>query len=68
MKMICPTTDNIREKFAAVRRELSAALIERDEEVDLVLTAFVASEHILLVGPPRAARPRRSYCTPAPAP
>ena len=52
MKMIRPTTDDVRAKFATVRRELSAALIERDEEVDLVLTALVASEHVLLVGPP----------------
>src|SRR5260370_38030868 len=41
-----------REPFARARRELSSALIERDEEVDLVLTALVANEHVLLVGPP----------------
>ena len=52
MKLIRPATDDVREKFATARRELSAALIERDEEVDLVLTALVASEHVLLVGPP----------------
>src|SRR5262245_58652729 len=42
----------IREKFATARKELSAALIEREDEVDLVLTALVANEHVLLVGPP----------------
>lgn len=42
----------IREKFAIARKELTAALIERDEEVDLVLTALLANEHVLLVGPP----------------
>jgi MoxR-like ATPase len=42
----------VREKFAAARKELSAALIEREDEVDLVLTALVANEHVLLVGPP----------------
>ena len=42
----------IREKFAAARKELSSALIEREDEVDLVLTALVANEHVLLVGPP----------------
>ena len=31
---------------------MSAALIERDDEVDLVLTALIAGEHALLVGPP----------------
>jgi MoxR-like ATPase len=44
--------DAVRGKFATVRRELSAALIERDEEIDLVLTALIAGEHVLLVGPP----------------
>jgi MoxR-like ATPase len=44
----CP----LRAKFAAARRELADALIERDDEVDLVLTALVAREHLLLVGPP----------------
>ncbi len=47
-----PKPDSVREKFALARRELSAALIERDEEVDLVLTALLANEHVLLVGPP----------------
>jgi MoxR-like ATPase len=47
-----PDTDPVHEKFAAARRELSSALIERDEEIDLVLTALVAGEHVLLVGPP----------------
>ena len=49
----CPLpTDPVREKFAAARKELSAALIEREDEVDLVLTALIANEHVLLVGPP----------------
>jgi MoxR-like ATPase len=52
MKLARPDTDPVREKFALVRKELSSALIERDEEVDLVLTALVANEHVLLVGPP----------------
>ena len=52
MKLIRPTADDVQEKFAATRRELSSALIERDEEIDLVLTALIASEYVLLVGPP----------------
>jgi MoxR-like ATPase len=46
----------VREKFATARKELSSALIERDEEVDLVLTALLANEHVLLVGPPGCAK------------
>jgi MoxR-like ATPase len=46
----------IQEKFAATRRELSAALIERDDEIDLVLTALIAQEHPLLVGNPGTAK------------
>lgn len=42
----------VQAKFAAARAELAAALIERDVEVDLALTALVAGEHLLLVSPP----------------
>jgi len=42
----------LRDKFAICRHELSSALIERDDEVDLALTALVAHEHLLLVSPP----------------
>jgi len=42
----------VRDKFAAVRRELGEALIERTEEIDLLLTGLIAGEHLLLVGPP----------------
>ena len=42
----------VRDKFAAVRRELGEALIERSEEIDLLLTGLIAGEHLLLVGPP----------------
>ena len=52
MKLVRSDVDPVREKFAAARRELSAALIEREDEVDLVLAALVANEHVLLVGPP----------------
>ena len=56
MKLLRPDADAVRDKFAAARRDLSAALIERDDEVDLVLTALVAGEHVLLVGPPGCAK------------
>jgi MoxR-like ATPase len=47
---------SVQAKFATARRELCASLIERDEEIDLVLTALVAREHPLLVGPPGTAK------------
>jgi MoxR-like ATPase len=46
-----PTAD-LRDTLAAVRRELNGVLIDREEEIDLALTAVVAGEHLLLVGPP----------------
>jgi MoxR-like ATPase len=45
-------TLTVRDKFAAVRRELGESLIERYEEIDLLLTSLIAGEHLLLVGPP----------------
>jgi MoxR-like ATPase len=51
-----PDPDLLQEKFAAARRELAAALIERDDEIDAVLTALVANEHALFVGPPGTAK------------
>jgi MoxR-like ATPase len=51
-KQVVEVSITVREKFAAVRRELGEALIERSEEIDLLLTALIAGEHLLLVGPP----------------
>jgi MoxR-like ATPase len=51
-----PEADAVRAKFVAARKELNAALIERSQEVELVLTAMVAGEHALLVGPPGTAK------------
>jgi MoxR-like ATPase len=56
MKAFKPETTPLQEKFATTRKELADALIERDSEVDLVLTALVAQEHVLLVGPPGCAK------------
>src|SRR3954465_15810494 len=56
MKLATPESCPVQAKFATTRKELSAALIERDDEVDLVLTALVAQEHVLLVGPPGCAK------------
>lgn len=48
----CP----LQAKFAAARREMAEALIEREAEIDLVLTGLVARENVLLVGPPGCAK------------
>lgn len=42
--------------FDVTRKELNASLIERDQEIDIVLTALVAQEHCLFVGPPGTAK------------
>lgn len=47
---------SVQEKFAAARREMDAALIERTEEIDLALTALIANENVLLVGNPGTAK------------
>jgi len=51
-KQVVEVSLTVRDKFAAVRRELGEALIERTEEIDLLLTSLIAGEHLLLVGPP----------------
>src|SRR5947199_5423269 len=56
MKLHTPDACPVQAKFAAARKELAAALIERDEEVDLALTALIAREHVLLVSPPGCAK------------
>src|SRR4051812_9857133 len=56
MKLMKPPLCPVQEKFLATRKELSSALIERDDEVDLALTALVSNEHALLVGQPGSAK------------
>jgi len=43
----------IRDKFESARRWHGSTLVDRDEEIDLVLTALLAKEHVLLVGAAR---------------
>lgn len=52
MKMARPPSCPLQDKFQAARQALADTLIEREEEIDLVFTALVANEHVLLVGPP----------------
>ena len=42
----------VQAKFMQARKDMDAALIERGEEIDVVLTALICQEHPLLVGPP----------------
>lgn len=51
-KQVVEVSITVRDKFTAVRRELGESLIERSEEIDLLLTGLIAGEHLLLVGPP----------------
>ncbi len=46
----------IQDKFKIVRKELNDALIEREEETDMLLTALLCGENPLLVGPPGTAK------------
>lgn len=47
-----PECSKLQEKFKATLDELAEGLIERDDEIALCLTALVAGENPLLVGPP----------------
>lgn len=59
-KSVKPTTEapvvslaeSARAKIASARTTLNVRMIEREAEVDLCLTALVAGEHVLFVGPP----------------
>ena len=46
----------IQAKFTAMRKDMAASLIEREGEVDVVLTAMLCGEHVNLVGPPGTAK------------
>ena len=56
MRIVTDEPDPVREKFRRTRQELGGALVEREGEVDVVLTALVCSEHALLVGEPGTAK------------
>lgn len=43
-------------KFLQTRQELTDSLIERESEIDLVMTALICQEHVLFVGPPGTAK------------
>jgi len=43
---------SVQEKFVMVREDMAKSLIERHDEIDLVLTGLISNDHPLLVGPP----------------
>jgi MoxR-like ATPase len=43
-------------KITSLRRELEAAVYERKDEIDAMLTALLARQHLLLLGPPGTAK------------
>jgi MoxR-like ATPase len=47
-----PDSATTQAKFSDARAALNAAMVEREEEIDLVLTALLCRENPLLVGPP----------------
>lgn len=46
------STYALQSKFAMARAAMMKAMIERETEIDMVLTAMLIKEHVLLVGPP----------------
>ena len=46
----------VQQKFQLFREELTNALVERGEEVDLLLTSLICQENPLLIGPPGTAK------------
>lgn len=46
----------IVEKVRKIQRELETYFIERSEEIEILLTALVARQHVLFLGPPGTAK------------
>lgn len=47
---------NLHEKFGALRDAMNKRNLERYDEVDIVLTALLAQQHAVLIGPPGTAK------------
>jgi MoxR-like ATPase len=54
--------DDVRAVAKAVRLEVAKAIVGQDEAVDLLLTALFCSGHVLLEGPPGAAKTFMAHC------
>lgn len=51
-----PPIDAVRDKVWRIRDALHAALSERDDAIECVITAFVCQEHAVFEGPPGTAK------------
>lgn len=51
-KLEMTTNANVQGLFQAFRTEMKGSMIERDEEMQVVLSALLCDEHVCLVGPP----------------
>lgn len=51
-----PIDTAIQQKILNIRKDLLATLIERDEDIDIMMTALLARQHPLYVGPPGTAK------------
>jgi len=47
---------NPQEKLQQIRTELNSYFLERDEEIDCILTAILSKQHVLLLGAPGTAK------------
>lgn len=54
-------TAEIQQKFHALRDAMNTHNLERQEEIDIVLTALLSKFHAVLVGPPGTAKSQISY-------
>lgn len=52
MTMLDDHSEEIRQKFDVARKEMCDGMIERDREIDLMMTSLLAGEPVLLVGAP----------------
>jgi MoxR-like ATPase len=54
--------DDVRALAKAVKAEVAKAIVGQDEAVDLLLTALFCGGHVLLEGPPGAAKTFMAHC------
>lgn len=53
---VCTTMINRKDKLQAIMTQMSDGLLEREQQVKLILLAALSGEHVLLVGPPGTAK------------